>query len=365
MAGGTEKNPRSRRDYRPTVEGLEALRLLSSATQAHALTDVAAERDLLADPLPLGDEALTQGVSTATWDEALVQTQLAELLSSPALTSLAASTAASSTPATSHSTTTDTDPVALASGLSQLNKYLSKTWYRAGIPVQLHDDSSQAVYATLLQNMGRGQFDTLVADVGHWGVKDVFSRETSDGLSFFRAVDMVKKRAQRERSHQSLESVDVASDDRSTGSGAALREALREAIQHTLEPARGRIDSRHLDGQDTGGDRHPVGCGTQDGQQRKDPGASEASLRARRLRDELTGLGCRPAMRAAGGSKSPDRRTKAALFLGPRFLRNGWLFWSVLGDSSPTLFARSSPHSRSSKSRLSANSVSTAVLRGA
>ena len=62
LAGGTDKNLRSRRDYRPTVEGLEALRLLSSATQAHALTDVAAERDLLAGPLPLGDEALTQGV---------------------------------------------------------------------------------------------------------------------------------------------------------------------------------------------------------------------------------------------------------------------------------------------------------------
>ena len=134
------------------------------------------------------------------------------------------------------STTTDTDPVALASGLSQLNKYLNKTWYRAGIPVQLHDDSTQAVYATLLQNMGRGQFDALVADVGHWGVKDVFSRETSDGLSFFRAVDMVKKRAQRERSHQSLESVDVPSEDQNTGSGAALREALQEAIQHTLSP---------------------------------------------------------------------------------------------------------------------------------
>jgi DNA-binding NarL/FixJ family response regulator len=236
LAGGTEKNPRSRRDYHPTVEGLEALRLLSSATQAHALTDVAAERDLLTDPLPLGDEALTQGVSTATWDEALVQTELGELLNPTAHTSLTTSAPASSTSAVPQSTTTDSDPVALASGLSQLNKYLNKTWYRAGIPVQLHDDSSQAVYATLLQNMGRGQFDALVADVGHWGVKDVFSRETSGGLFFFRAVDMVKKRAQRERSHQSLDSIDVSSEDPSSRSGAALREALKEAIQHTLSP---------------------------------------------------------------------------------------------------------------------------------
>ncbi len=236
MASGTEKNPRSRRDYRPTVEVLEALRLLSSATQAHALTDVAAERDLPTDLLPLGDETLKQGVSTATWDEALVQTQLAELLNSPAHTSLTTSTATASTTTLPQSTTTDNDPVALASGLSQLNKYLNKTWYRAGVPVQLHDDSSQAVYATLLQNMGRGQFDSLVAEVGHWGVKDVLSRETSDGLSFFRAVDMVKKRAQRERSYQSLESVDVPSEDRTAGSGAALREALHEAIERTLSP---------------------------------------------------------------------------------------------------------------------------------
>jgi DNA-binding NarL/FixJ family response regulator len=234
LASGTDKNPRSRRDYRPTVEGLEALRLLSSATQAHALTDVAAERDLPTDLLPLGHDALTPGVSTATWDEALVQTQLAELFDSPAHTSLTASTSATTT--VPQSSATDTDAVALASGLSQLNRYLNKTWYRAGVPVQLHDDSSQAVYATLLQSMGRGQFDALVAEVGHWGVKDVFSRETSDGLSFFRAVDMVKKRAQRERSHQSLESVDVPSEDRTSGGGATLREALQEAIQRTLSP---------------------------------------------------------------------------------------------------------------------------------
>ncbi len=215
------------------MEGLEALRLLSSATQPHALADVATDRDLLEHALPLGDEGLTQSVSTATWDEALVQTQLSELLTSPAPTSQSTSTA-SSAAAPSQSTKTNTDPVALASGLSQLNKYLGRTWYRAGIPVQLHDDSTQAVYATLLQTMGRGQFDALISDVGHSGVKAVFSRETADGLSFFRAVDMIKKRAQRERSYQSLESIDVSREDRSHV--ASLRAALHEAIQHTLSP---------------------------------------------------------------------------------------------------------------------------------
>ena len=167
----------------------------------------------------------------------MVQTQLAELFNPPA-TSTAGSTPTTAFPTTtSQSTTTSSDTAALASGLSQLNKYLNRAWYRAGIPAQLHDDNTQAVYTALLQNMGREQFDSLVSDVGHWGVKDVFSRETSDGLAFFRAVDMVKKRAQRERVHQSLESVDVPSDDpHDQGTRAAWRDALQEAIEHTLSP---------------------------------------------------------------------------------------------------------------------------------
>ena len=124
----------------------------------------------------------------------------------------------------------------LTSGLSQLNKYLSRAWYRAGISPQLHDDSTQAVYATLLQQLGRSSFDSLIADVGHSGIKDVFTRETSEGLAFFRAVDMVKKRAQRERVHHSLDSLDVAGPVDSHGTSAARRQALLEAIEHTLKP---------------------------------------------------------------------------------------------------------------------------------
>jgi DNA-binding CsgD family transcriptional regulator len=231
LATGQEKNSRTRRDYRPTVEGLEALRMLSAAAQAHPLPGVVAAHDQLAESAqhsaPLGDDA---SVSTAAWDAALVETQLSELLS-PAGKSAPTTTAAPNPTATSAS-----DRVATASGLSQLNKYLSRAWYRAGIPAQLHDDSSQAVYATLLQNMGRTQFDTLLADVGHSGIKDVFNRETSDGLALFRAVDMVKKRSQRERIHQSLDAIDVASTDRGIGTPPSMREALREAIDQTLSP---------------------------------------------------------------------------------------------------------------------------------
>jgi RNA polymerase sigma factor (sigma-70 family) len=232
LAGGGEKKTRVRRDYRPTVEGLEALRLLSSAAQAHPLPGMIAERDLLTDPpheaRPVGEGGPSAAVSSATWDAALGHAGLAELLSHPEAEASATATAA--TPATVP------DSRAIASGLTQLNKYLSRTWYRAGIPAQLHEDSSQAVYTTLLQVLGRAQFDNLVGEVGHWGIRDVLSRETSEGVTFFRAVDMVKKRMQREKVHQSLDSLDVPAQPSDQDRAAALRAALHDAIAHNLSP---------------------------------------------------------------------------------------------------------------------------------
>jgi RNA polymerase sigma factor (sigma-70 family) len=217
------------------VEGLEALRLLSSAAQAHPLPGMIAERDLLADPLhegpTTGEKSPASAVSSATWDAALGHARLAELLDSPH-TRMAAAIAADLTPKAAD----PPDSQSMESGLAQLTKYLSKAWYRAGLPVQLHDDSTQTVYATLLQNLGRGRFDTLVGNVGHWGIRDVFSRETSEGVDFFRAVDMVKKRAQREKVHQSLDSVEVPAKSDSDRTSAALRAALQDAIDHTLNP---------------------------------------------------------------------------------------------------------------------------------
>jgi RNA polymerase sigma factor (sigma-70 family) len=235
LASGGEKKPRTRRDYRPTVEGLEALRLLSGATQAHPLAGIAAHHNLLVDPvqqpLPLGEYSLAPSVSSATWDAALDHAPVAELLGSvPGGAAPAISTSQKPRVAA------PSDDQALAAGLSQLNKYLNRAWYRAGISPQLHDDSSQAVYAALLQTMGRDQFDSLVADVGRSGIKDVFSRESSEGLSFFRAVDMVKKRAQRERVQPSLELIDVPASTSGETLRASRLAALQEAIDHNLSP---------------------------------------------------------------------------------------------------------------------------------
>jgi RNA polymerase sigma factor (sigma-70 family) len=232
LAGGGDKRGRTRRDYRPTVEGLEALRMLSAA-QAHLLPGMVAEHDFRSDPAhepaTSDRDVHPSAVSDAAWDAALGHTRLTDLLSDP-------ETPTPASPSTSAAATQPADPAAVTAGLSQLDKYLNRTWYRAGLPAQVHDDSSQAVYATLLQGLGRQRFDGLVAEVGQWGIREVFSRETSDGIAFFRAVDMVKKRAQREKIHQSLDSVDVPARSSDQVTSVALRAALQDAISQSLNP---------------------------------------------------------------------------------------------------------------------------------
>ncbi len=210
MASGNGSG-KPRRSYRPVVEALEALRLLSDATQT--LPELTVEVERFSPAIPLDTQVALP--SDATWDEALRQTQLADLLAT---------------------VPDDLDPETVSSGLGQLNRYLNRAWYRAGIPVQMHDDCSQAVYVSLLQNLGRDRFDALLADIGQQGIRDVLSRETADGPDFFRAIDTVKKRAQRERTFQPLDSVAASAASSSNDPGTTWRGALQEAIDQSLNP---------------------------------------------------------------------------------------------------------------------------------
>lgn len=218
MNGG--QGVKKRRSYRPTVEALEALRLLSSATQA--LPDLAVERNAL--PLSaITPNPLDLATTNQAWDQALASSHLADILG-PSLSA--------STPSLQLAPTAGD----INAGLTQLNKYLSRAWYRAGIPPQIHDDASQAVYVSLLQNLGRTRFDQLLGDVGQNGVRDVLSRETADGPDFFRAIDTVKKRAQRERTYQPLDAIDVSSAQPGDDARALWRSTLQEAIDQSLTP---------------------------------------------------------------------------------------------------------------------------------
>jgi len=203
-----------RRSYRPTVEALEALRLLSSATQS--LPDLTVERGAMPAPPSPPPELTHPGLA---WDAALADAHLADLFGGSAPSVVEAPAAKD-----------------VEAGLGQLNRYLSRAWFRAGVPPQAHDDCSQAVYVTLLQTLGRPRFDGLLGDIGRNGIRDVLSRETADGPPFFRAIDTVKKRAQREKSFQPLDAIDVAAGTPGDDSRALWRGALQEAIDRSLSP---------------------------------------------------------------------------------------------------------------------------------
>lgn len=251
MSGGVEKNARARRDYRPNVERLEPLRPLSVATHAHPLSEAAVERDLLPGQAPEAGPLAREAASHATsapipsdaWDAALDHhARRFELLDVSDAGDRdgnggRAGGSFSRGPGGLSSAPGTDDAAAQASGLNQLNRYLNRAWFRAGIPAQLHDDSSQAVYTSLLQSLGRQRFDTVLGEVGDWGVPRVLGRDSAEGMTFLRAVDMVKKRARREKAHQSLDAMDVP-EARNAGqsNGRMLRGALQDAIQQTLSP---------------------------------------------------------------------------------------------------------------------------------
>jgi len=212
------------RSYRPAVEALEALRLLSNAAQT--LPGIAVPLDPLTPTSPL-KAPVTSSVSDTAWDTALDQAQLAELLGRPS---------------------DGAESEAIASGIVQLNRYLSRAWYRAGIPAQVHDDCSQAVYMALLENLGRPQFDSVMAEIGHSGIRGVLSRETVEGLDFFRAVDASKKRSQRERSFQPLDTIDVVASPQEDETQSERRRALREVIAQSLNPREAALIHATLNG---------------------------------------------------------------------------------------------------------------------
>jgi DNA-binding NarL/FixJ family response regulator len=227
----SERRPKGRRAYAPKVEVLEALRLLSGST-ASTLPQLVAEHGPLDGP-PAAPPSAPEAPAHAgvAWDEALAQTRLSELLNTAPATIPAITAPLTASPATAPASSDVT------AGLSQLDRYLNRTWYRAGIPAQQHDDCTQAVYAQLLQVLGRDTFDGLAADVGQHGIRDVLSRETAEGPDFFRAIDTVKKRAQREKTFQTLDGQtdSVAASSLSHTSTASSGD-LHDAIARRLSP---------------------------------------------------------------------------------------------------------------------------------
>ena len=199
------------RSYQPKVEGMEPLSLLSLATGSMFAP-------ALIDPPPGVPSTST---SISAWDAALESA----IAAAPAV-----------------------DAASIRSGLGQLDRYLGRAWYRAGISTQAHEDCTQAVYVSLLNTLGRPRFDGLLAEIGREKISGVLARETPEGPDFFRAVDTVKKRAQREKSFQVLDDSSAAGAT-STAEADGRRGDLHEAIDRRLSPREAALMHATLQGE--------------------------------------------------------------------------------------------------------------------
>ena len=169
---GSPKTATGRRAFRPALEPLEAIRLSSATAEAP-----------VRGPVVVADEADTG------------------------------------------------DPPAFAApGLSQLTRYLARAWHRAGFPPDRRDDCTQAVYLALIEGWGTDRFGHVVDEISRRGVPAVLGGETAVGAGFFRAVDRIKKRAQRAKIHVSLDTIEVPAVCHEDRGRAALREALAEGL---------------------------------------------------------------------------------------------------------------------------------------
>lgn len=226
MASG-ESAKKSGRKYRPAVEGLENIRLFHASVAY--LSGLAADHAFL-EPSPQSalDVPPVSSSETHAWD-AVLESRVADLL------------------APKSARLTVSDPASFQSGLQQLDRYLGRTWARAGISPQKGDDCTQSVYVSLIESLGRTGFDRLLSDIGGHGIREVLSRETLEGPVFFRAIDAVKKRAQREHSYNSLD--DAPFDPEAAAGPSDSARHLDEAIHLTLNPREAELIRSTLAGE--------------------------------------------------------------------------------------------------------------------
>jgi DNA-binding CsgD family transcriptional regulator len=211
-----------RRSGLPAVEPLEGRRLASGSTPDRP--GVAVEHASLTDPVPRTEP-------------------------------LASGDAAGTTPVEARrgdrrgAVPDDGDADLHRTGLGQLARYLNRSWSRAGVPPQRHDDCSQEVYLILLGGWGPDRFHRLVGDIERLGIRGVLGRETVDGPDFFRAIDRVKMRARRERSGPSLAAAAAVAAPRREDLATQRRADLHEAMARVLGPREAALIDATLAGQ--------------------------------------------------------------------------------------------------------------------
>jgi len=106
--------------------------------------------------------------------------------------------------------------------LRDITRYCQACWRNARLPIDRWDDCTQQVFTRLLERVDPNQWASLLTN-----------EENDERREFVRAIDTVKKRAQRERRYTDL-TPDVA-DFRDSSTDTSVRDQLEAVEQASVE----------------------------------------------------------------------------------------------------------------------------------
>src|SRR4051812_39315084 len=125
---------------------------------------------------------------------------------------------------------------ASSKAVTDISKYCQTCWRNARLPADRWQDCTQAVFVRLLERV----------EADKWGAVLVDS-ETAERREFLRAIDAVKKRAQRARKFAAL-SPELAERRPVSNSARDDREAVAKAAAENLSARQRRILEMTADG---------------------------------------------------------------------------------------------------------------------
>jgi len=234
---------RSGRRYQPAMESLEAITVLNAALPGVA--------ELSPSSAIFQPEPTWQSVDSTT---TLIIPDLSTPADSSAMDAWDAALAAQADQLASNGyALADHFSESLAQlGYDRMERYLNRAWNKAGIAPPQDEDCTQSVYMVLLERWGRDNFENLATHVGRDGLSTLVTRESPVGLDFLRALDQIKKQAQRQMVRQTLltdESTAIASDrGYASPDEIAMGRDMERIIRTTLAPREAELIRSTIEG---------------------------------------------------------------------------------------------------------------------
>ncbi|MFM7128650.1 MAG: RNA polymerase sigma factor [bacterium] len=242
--GNAPRKARAERRYQPDVESLEAIQVLNAVVPG--LADLPSASSIY-QPEPSWQKS---GHSAQ-----IIVPDQAKLAESSAFDAWDAALAAQADQLTAadYALADDFSNSLSLLGYDRMERYLNRAWQKAGITPPQDEDCTQSVYMVLLERWGRDNFENLATHVGRDGLSTLVTRETPVGLDFLRALDQIKKQAQRQMSRQTLladeSNATVATRAYAAPDEIAMGRDMERLIQASLAPREAELIRSTIDGE--------------------------------------------------------------------------------------------------------------------